>query len=832
MDWIEEVWRRVKEDPHFKAVSIVNAFRLPAFTNLKISVTGFMHSSREKLGKLIVENGGCYCKDLSLSCDRLVSNDSTSQKHKFAQKNGITIVKEDWVHDCVRFGARIDEKKYKFSNEESFCEAHVDAPRYDFLLGKLIHLGIGFTNDQIEVLRGLIRDTGALKSSNFSSAVTHYLISGGELTSEDKHRLQSVERCPNIVHYKWLRDSYKSGKCLDISPYTVELSLDIPEDEKQDSDHEIFYSKPAIESNGKKITNLASMSSESSVGIKLRKKTDFSIMSFASLLGSNDISQVEPTSSSAKSNEGTWNSNRAENVKHENADSFNNISQSNVGKQLFAGWKFYTSGFSVQQNRKIASVVAQNGGSCLFQEVKNPSFDTKRVSLIPFSSNEGRNDIAVTELWLEKCLAEEQYIDPYTSPIYRPLSFDTPIKQFQWWSFSITGYEGIEREHLKKLTQKLGGKVTENLTRKNTHLIFKFGEGTKYKKALEWKLKLVDQAWLYDVAREGLSEQDLEVFVKSNESTLEAEGQALDVPVAIKATSRKNPDELQKKDSIEWSEGEDDGRSVASPEEISGLLSGVKICISSKLKHRKNEIRECATSLGAKFLGEGFNEDCSHYLHTSNRLKETFSGFKAAKSRKKFIVSHYWLLQCRDLGKRLPEKDFPHTYKPLKLLEIELSNSNSAPGKSEMKPKESISLHNKENTSLNPPERMFDAVRKYLGQENIVDSSSLGNKDKRSGSHREKLDDCSKVDPQRKVDYLSKTLASISAKRKLDEKIDFQASSPAANHHSLNQGTSDEITYEDPESAVAKSRILSSIKSREMRKSPTVESKKKFKLTK
>jgi hypothetical protein len=56
------------------------------------------------------------------------------------------------------------------------------------------------------------------------------------------------------------------------------------------------------------------------------------------------------------------------------------------------------------------------------------------------------------------------------------------------------------------------------------------------------------------------------------------------------------------------------------------------------------ELRNAAISLGAQFLGEGFQEICTHYLHFSSAVNETFKDFKLAKKKKKFIVSPRWLL--------------------------------------------------------------------------------------------------------------------------------------------------------------------------------------------
>jgi hypothetical protein len=51
-------------------------------------------------------------------------------------------------------------------------------------------------------------------------------------------------------------------------------------------------------------------------------------------------------------------------------------------------------------------------------------------------------------------------------------------------------------------------------------------------------------------------------------------------------------------------------------------------------------------------------------------MVETFKDFKRARSKGKYIVSPWWLTQCKESMRRLPEDQFPHTYNPKCLLEV------------------------------------------------------------------------------------------------------------------------------------------------------------------
>ncbi|KAJ3295783.1 DNA topoisomerase 2-binding protein 1 [Borealophlyctis nickersoniae] len=106
------------------------------------------------------------------------------------------------------------------------------------------------------------------------------------------------------------------------------------------------------------------------------------------------------------------------------------------------------------------------------------------------------------------------------------------------------------------------------------------------------------------------------------------------------------------------------------------LLQGVVISLSQKLAHREAELHEMALKLGAE-LYSSFSETCTHYMHQSNKPNEKTKDFKTARAKGKSIVSPAWLVKCFELGQRVNEGDFPHTYNPNKSLSI--MSSQSAP---------------------------------------------------------------------------------------------------------------------------------------------------------
>ncbi|KAJ3045058.1 DNA topoisomerase 2-binding protein 1, partial [Rhizophlyctis rosea] len=140
----------------------------------------------------------------------------------------------------------------------------------------------------------------------------------------------------------------------------------------------------------------------------------------------------------------------------------------------------------------------------------------------------------------------------------------------------------------------------------------------------------------------------------------------------------------------------------------SNLLEGVTICVSARLSHRRRELNQLATNMGANILMV-YSSDCTHYIHQGNKQVETFKEFKQAKAKGKWIVSPVWLQKCNELRQRVNEADYPHTYDPNRSLEITGMASQMDPARLSQRPskggKESrgASPMGKRNGDVTPP---------------------------------------------------------------------------------------------------------------------------------
>lgn len=97
--------------------------------------------------------------------------------------------------------------------------------------------------------------------------------------------------------------------------------------------------------------------------------------------------------------------------------------------------------------------------------------------------------------WLQDMLNEGTIIDPSRRILHTPRSMSTS-DIFKGFVISISNYSGQPRDDLFHMAEQLGAKVTKNMTKANTHLISCSPSGSKYEKARQWNLHVVNHLWL------------------------------------------------------------------------------------------------------------------------------------------------------------------------------------------------------------------------------------------------------------------------------------------------------------------------------------------------
>ena len=131
--------------------------------------------------------------------------------------------------------------------------------------------------------------------------------------------------------------------------------------------------------------------------------------------------------------------------------------------------------------------------------------------------------VPVSPVWVAACIENNYQYDPEESrTLFQPQTWpirllNNPIpssagkngssKPTAKFLFSVTGFLDSTRYAITSALTQIGAEYTDNLSRKNTHLICKEAKGAKYNKAIEWgTIHAVSIEWLYHVIKEGYEE--------------------------------------------------------------------------------------------------------------------------------------------------------------------------------------------------------------------------------------------------------------------------------------------------------------------------------------
>ncbi|KAJ1969226.1 protein kinase activating protein dpb11, partial [Dimargaris xerosporica] len=157
-------------------------------------------------------------------------------------------------------------------------------------------------------------------------------------------------------------------------------------------------------------------------------------------------------------------------------------------------------------------VVVPLGGAPTYRSEPNPLLALWSSSTLSMAADAARVTLyLVTECWLERCVESRMVLPTGALPMFAPLLCPLPIPQCQSLVIGISGYEGLEREHLLRLMKCLGAQCTEKFSRKNTHLLCPRPSGPKFAKAQQWGRSVVDAAWIYDLVRRWVDQHNLAV---------------------------------------------------------------------------------------------------------------------------------------------------------------------------------------------------------------------------------------------------------------------------------------------------------------------------------
>lgn len=111
----------------------------------------------------------------------------------------------------------------------------------------------------------------------------------------------------------------------------------------------------------------------------------------------------------------------------------------------------------------------------------------------------------VTAFWLNDTIVRKQ-VQPPSEALHLPMpsTFGTQRPATKH-IISVSGFEGFERERVKKMVEESGAQLTPYFSRHNSVLICKKQEGNKFKRAKDWNIPVVNCVWLSDILQGDLS---------------------------------------------------------------------------------------------------------------------------------------------------------------------------------------------------------------------------------------------------------------------------------------------------------------------------------------
>ncbi|TPX64922.1 hypothetical protein SpCBS45565_g05550 [Spizellomyces sp. 'palustris'] len=788
--WIRDCFSH-RSDDRYDPFKHIAEYELLPFAGLCVAVTNFQPCENpewitarrphltypaaevQRIKELVLQNGGDFSGQLTATCTHLIAACADSRKHDAAIKWKLNIVNAQWLHDSIAMNACADEILYpievkdpnaKVDSTSSALFEYDDSTSQDCGLLYLdrcnIYPGEGFSDQQLQQIKKMIRAGGGSMPKAFDGFVTHYLVPGRTASEGDIRMVRTSARFIPIISYQWLRDCYRERMPLPPDSYMVDAGEDPFEaftagrtrsiSEQRDIEGlnaDTVKPKPRLRDAPKRSRSGFQMEDVfadhlDTSGVTHRALTKAWEAPSDDRCATLNVNQVPPEGrgkgslstshpTAIASPRYTSKPNLERNISNQSLAASGvhcERPDSQAYNGVFSGIRFSCSGFGSEEREMLRQQVEAQGGSF---RGNLPESTDDHVEIVPLLSG-----LTITGGdWVLDGLLH----DIKANILYTPLRHDMPLPGFNRYVIGVSGYEGVERAHLGKLTTIMGATFTETFSKQNTHLLCKPGtDNAKYRRAQDWRIPIVDADWLYTCAAAGYVVHPLEGESVGNPVEVTRRPKAdlfdrntvsedkvsdIDEESEFPATGAFQPrfetNAVLSSLTTPKAQVRDIGRNVmsASPLEVSftknlekavrqangprqgsvgqihsidssgscveqknalppsNLLQGVIICLSPRVVHRRSELYPIATPMGAEML-VAYSDTCTHYMHQGNRINEAFKDFKIARQRGKYIVSPSWLVACHETGQRVKELDYPHTYNPYRALSISTPTSS------------------------------------------------------------------------------------------------------------------------------------------------------------
>ncbi|CAG9818278.1 unnamed protein product [Phaedon cochleariae] len=563
--WIDDVWNVSQnvnihgDDEQFLKHKCL------CFQNLTVCSTGLSNvAERQKIEKLVAENGGTFTGKLNLAntnvlvcCGKVGLN---SDKYKAArQKPNIKCVTVDWIIDSVSKGYALPHDDYQVQRITSTPTKEAVNPEFSILsaiggpnisqrtwvedtiaspfsprkakdnYGDLVeNLDIkkakkagqyldgcsvyvtGFGAEHTEKLNKILNLSGATRYDNFSDRVTHVIV--GDHTFHEAKLIQSKGTSSLLVSIRWLIDSIDQEHPVNEDKYLISASqmegsqLGSPLSKKGlnllRSNRTV--TEKEIEVNLGDSGNVEEKMEEDCIVQHYLGQANTEEDTLARLLdGANtNLSKgvQEPPPSTLQFRPADTSTQQS---------TMSGTQDDTVNDKIFENKKFVLLGFEEEEYQELKERIQGFCGELVPKSFKGiPDY-----AVVPiFNKTEVRHTVTeiVNDLFISECMREEELL---TDIAYYHRPFDVPdTNPLENCVITISSYGGTERVFLKNLIEALGGLSQEQFARvrnvakkvvASTHLVSSEATGKKYEASLKWGLPVVSKDWLLKCAETG-----------------------------------------------------------------------------------------------------------------------------------------------------------------------------------------------------------------------------------------------------------------------------------------------------------------------------------------
>lgn len=188
---------------------------------------------------------------------------------------------------------------------------------------------------------------------------------------------------------------------------------------------------------------------------------------------------------------------------------------------IFNGLKFLLLNMDTSNLQTLKEDIENENGILVPKSFKGiPDFIVTPLFIQDAVQNEAVKFVNTAWICQSISLAEKQPIAYYYKPLV--VCNNRPLEQCV---ISLTKVDGVERDYLKLLIEKLGGLFQEKFSRveskeknifSSTHLICPVADGKKYEAAKRWGLPIVEKEWLFECAKAGVRVPEREFFLNDS----------------------------------------------------------------------------------------------------------------------------------------------------------------------------------------------------------------------------------------------------------------------------------------------------------------------------